>query len=179
MSRTHRLCCAFVLLSVMVLPSVVFAQETTPSEELALEAYRQGESERAVELYTAALSETDDSAHRARIQVQIAWNLFTMGRTDEVRTHFRIALTEEPNLSLPGRLLHAGVPRDLRTGAPIDLSGRRRKAGRRLRISKRPSRASTTGSSPRPTSKGPWRTSTACSRPTLATGGSFPSRARF
>jgi tetratricopeptide (TPR) repeat protein len=86
----------------MVLPSVVFAQETTPSEELALEAYRQGESERAVELYTAALAETDDSAHRARIQVQIAWNLFTMGRTDEVRTHFRIALTEEPNLSLPG-----------------------------------------------------------------------------
>ena len=55
----------------------------------------------AVELYTAALAETDDPAHRARIQVQIAWNLFTMGRPDEVLTHFRIALTEQPNLSLP------------------------------------------------------------------------------
>ena len=102
MSSLNRLCCAFVLLSVLALPFVVAAQETTPSEELALDAYRKGESERAVELYTAALAETEDPAHRARIQVQIAWNLFTMGRTDEVRTHFRIALTEEPNLNLPG-----------------------------------------------------------------------------
>jgi tetratricopeptide (TPR) repeat protein len=54
-----------------------------------------------VELYTAALSETDDPDHRARIQVQIAWNLFTMGRVDDVRTHFRIALAEQPNLTLP------------------------------------------------------------------------------
>jgi tetratricopeptide (TPR) repeat protein len=92
---------AIVLLSTLLIPFVVSAQETTPSEELALEAYRQGASERAVELYTAALSETEDAGHRARIQVQIAWNLFTMGRPDEVRTHFRIALTEEPNLSLP------------------------------------------------------------------------------
>jgi tetratricopeptide (TPR) repeat protein len=101
MSRLCRFCRAIVLLSTLLLPAVVSAQETTPSEELALEAYRQGASERAVELYTAALSETDDAAHRARIQVQIAWNLFTMGRPDEVRTHLRIALTEEPNLSLP------------------------------------------------------------------------------
>jgi tetratricopeptide (TPR) repeat protein len=86
---------------VLAVPGAVGAQETTPSEEQALEAYRQGASERAVELYTAALSETDDPSHRARIQIQIAWNLFTMGRTDDVRTHFRIALTEEPNLSLP------------------------------------------------------------------------------
>jgi len=85
----------------LALPIVVSAQEITPSEELALEAYRKGNSENAIELYTAALAETDDPAHRARIQVQIAWNLFTMGRQDEVRTHFRIALTEEPNLSLP------------------------------------------------------------------------------
>ena len=102
MSRLCRYCCAFALLSTLALPVVVSAQETTPSEELALEAYRKGASEKAVDLYTAALSETDDPAHRARIQVQIAWNLFTMGRPDEVRTHFRIALTEEPNLSLPG-----------------------------------------------------------------------------
>jgi tetratricopeptide (TPR) repeat protein len=102
MTNAKRLLCAFVLLSTILLPLVVSGQETTRSEELALEAYRKGESERAVELYTQALSETDDPAHRARIQVQIAWNLFTMGRTDEVRTHFRIALTEEPNLNLPG-----------------------------------------------------------------------------
>ncbi len=102
MSRLCRFCCTVVFLSTLVLPTAVSAQETTPSEELALEAYRKGASERAVELYTAALSETDDPAHRARIQVQIAWNLFTMGRPDEVRTHFRIALTEQPNLSLPG-----------------------------------------------------------------------------
>jgi len=101
MSRLCRFCCALSLLSTLALPVVVSAQETTPSEELALEAYRKGASEKAVELYTAALAETDDPAHRARIQVQIAWNLFTMGRPDEVRTHFRIALTEKPNLSLP------------------------------------------------------------------------------
>jgi len=93
---------AFVLVSIIALPLVVSGQEITQSEELALDAYRKGEAERAVELYTQALSETDDPAHRARIQVQIAWNLFTMGRTDEVRTHFRIALTEEPSLNLPG-----------------------------------------------------------------------------
>jgi tetratricopeptide (TPR) repeat protein len=101
MSRPRGFRRAIVLLSTLLIPFVVSAQETTPSEELALEAYRQGASERAVELYTAALSETEDAGHRARIQVQIAWNLFTMGRLDEVRTHFRIALTEEPNLSLP------------------------------------------------------------------------------
>ena len=101
MSRLCRICGSVVLLSTLILPVGVSAQETTPSEELALEAYRKGASEKAVELYTAALAETDDPAHRARIQVQIAWNLFTMGRPDEVRTHFRIALTEQPNLSLP------------------------------------------------------------------------------
>ncbi len=101
MSRLCGFCRTVVLISTLALPVLVSAQETTPSEERALEAYRQGSSEKAVEFYTAALSETDDAAHRARIQVQIAWNLFTMGRPDEVKTHFRIALTEEPNLSLP------------------------------------------------------------------------------
>lgn len=83
--------------------AVVFplqGQETTPSEELALQAYRQGEVERAVELYTQALSETEDPGHHARLQVQIAWNLFNIGRLDEVKTHLRAALLEDPNLTL-------------------------------------------------------------------------------
>ncbi len=71
-----------------------------PSEELALQAYRQGEVERAVELYTQALSETEDPGHHARLQVQIAWNLFNIGRLDEVKTHLRAALLEDPNLTL-------------------------------------------------------------------------------
>jgi tetratricopeptide (TPR) repeat protein len=81
-------------------PAVGLAQTATPSEELALQAYRQGEIDRAVDLYTKALSETDDPNHRARLQVQIAWNLFFLGRTEEVRTHLRAALVEDPNLAL-------------------------------------------------------------------------------
>jgi tetratricopeptide (TPR) repeat protein len=79
---------------------VGLAQTATPSEELALQAYRQGEIDRAVDLYTRALSETDDPNHRARLQVQIAWNLFFLGRTEEVKTHLRAALVEDPNLAL-------------------------------------------------------------------------------
>lgn len=85
---------------VLALAMAIAAQETTPSEDLALQAYRKGEVERAVELYTTALSETADANHRARIQVQIAWNLFSIGRLDDVRTHLRAALVEEPSLSL-------------------------------------------------------------------------------
>jgi tetratricopeptide (TPR) repeat protein len=84
----------------LVLPVVGAAQNATPSEELALQAYRQGEIDRAVDLYTRALSETDDPNHRARLQVQIAWNLFFLGRTEEVKTHLRAALMEDPNLAL-------------------------------------------------------------------------------
>jgi tetratricopeptide (TPR) repeat protein len=84
----------------MLLPVVGEAQSATPSEELALQAYRAGEIDRAVDLYTNALSETDDPNHRARLQVQIAWNLFFLGRTEEVKTHLRAALVEDPNLAL-------------------------------------------------------------------------------
>jgi tetratricopeptide (TPR) repeat protein len=89
------------LLALLLMVSVAsVAQELTPSEEQALQAYRQGEIDRAVNLYTKALSETEDPNHRARLQVQIAWNLFFLGRTDEVRTHLRAALVEDPNLAL-------------------------------------------------------------------------------
>ncbi len=81
-------------------PLSALAQDSTPSEQAALESYRQGENGRAVELYTTALSETDDPGHRARIQVQIAWNLFVLGRESEVLTRFRAALMEDSNLTL-------------------------------------------------------------------------------
>jgi predicted Zn-dependent protease len=99
--------CGFVVRSVvtalalfLLLPVVSAAQTATPSEELALQAYRQGEIDRAVDLYTRALSETENPNHRARLQVQIAWNLFFLGRTEEVKTHLRAALVEDPNLAL-------------------------------------------------------------------------------
>jgi tetratricopeptide (TPR) repeat protein len=84
----------------MLIPVLAVAQTATPSEEQALQAYRSGEIDRAVDLYTKALSETDDPNHRARLQVQIAWNLFFLGRTEEVKTHLRAALVEDPNLAL-------------------------------------------------------------------------------
>lgn len=91
---------AGALALLILLPTVGGAQSATPSEELALQAYRQGEIDRAVNLYTKALSETDDPNHRARLQVQIAWNLFFLGRTEEVKTHLRAALVEDSNLAL-------------------------------------------------------------------------------
>jgi tetratricopeptide (TPR) repeat protein len=91
---------AAALALLILVPLAGEAQSATPSEELALEAYRAGEIDRAVDLYTKALSETEDPNHRARLQVQIAWNLFFLGRTDEVRTHLRAALVEDPNLAL-------------------------------------------------------------------------------
>jgi len=84
----------------ILLPVFGGAQSATPSEESALQAYRAGEIDRAVDLYTKALSETDDPNHRARLQVQIAWNLFFLGRSEEVKTHLRAALVEDPNLAL-------------------------------------------------------------------------------
>ena len=90
-----------VCLSVLVLsPLWLSAQQTTPSEEAALQAYREGAFSRAVQLYTRALSETEDADHRARLHVNIAWTLFALGRADEVNTHLRAALLENPDLSL-------------------------------------------------------------------------------
>jgi tetratricopeptide (TPR) repeat protein len=91
---------AGALAFLILLPAVGGAQNATPSEESALQAYRAGEIDRAVDLYTKALSETDDPNHRARLQVQIAWNLFFLGRSEEVKTHLRAALLEDPNLAL-------------------------------------------------------------------------------
>ena len=76
------------------------AQEPTPSEKAAVEAYRQGAFSRAVALYTKALSETTDAHHRAQLHVRIAWTLFALGRESEVPTHLRAALLEDPNLEL-------------------------------------------------------------------------------
>ncbi len=76
------------------------AQETTASEDLAVQAYRQGSFARAVDLYTVALTETEDPEHRSRLHVNIAWTLFALGRTDEVGTHLHAALVENAELSL-------------------------------------------------------------------------------
>jgi len=76
------------------------AQDVTPSEEAALQAYREGAFSRAVQLYTKALSETEDPTHRARLHVNVAWTLFALGREAEVTTHLRAALVEDPDLTL-------------------------------------------------------------------------------
>jgi len=73
---------------------------TTPSEEKAIQAFRQGSFSKAVELYRQALQETDDATHRARLHVNIAWTLYALGRESEVRTHLSAALVEDPNLTL-------------------------------------------------------------------------------
>lgn len=91
--------CGALILAV-ALGGAAFAQDATPSEELALQAYRQGSFSRAVQLYTQALSETDDSAHRARLHISIAWTLFALGREDEVQTHLRAAFLEDPELAI-------------------------------------------------------------------------------
>jgi len=94
---------ALALFVVCVLAAaVVGAQESapTPSEEAAIQAFRQGSFSRAVELYRQALQETDDATHRARLHINIAWTLFALGRESEVQTHLRAALVEDPNLTL-------------------------------------------------------------------------------
>ena len=93
----------FVFMALVVftlLPQAAAAQEVTPSEAAALQAYREGSFSRAVQLYTTALSETDDPSHRARLHVNAAWTLFALGREDEVNTHLRAALLEDPDLNL-------------------------------------------------------------------------------
>lgn len=102
MSRRVRSCLVAALLVLLELvgSGSAVAQETTPSENAALEAYRQGAFSRAVELYTAALSETQDPEHRARLHVNIAWTLFALGRENDVATHLRAALLEDPDFTL-------------------------------------------------------------------------------
>ena len=92
-----------VLLALMVVAVTagsLWAQQPTVSETAALQAYREGAFGRAVQLYTQALSEAADSAHRARLHVRIGWTLFALGREGEVDTHLKAALLEDPNLVL-------------------------------------------------------------------------------
>ncbi len=91
---------AVALALLLLAPLGVFAQQSTPSEEAGNEAYRQGSFANAIELFTRALSETEDANHRARLQVQIAWTLFALGNEAEVQTHLRAALVEDPSLAL-------------------------------------------------------------------------------
>jgi tetratricopeptide (TPR) repeat protein len=91
----------FTLFAAVLAGGSGVAQESvTPSEEAALQAYRQGAFTRAVDLYMTALSETSDPEHRARLHVNIAWTLFALGREGEVQTHLRAALLEYPELTL-------------------------------------------------------------------------------
>lgn len=89
-----------ILLILLSVPALSLAEETTPSEDAAVKAYRQGAFTRAVNLFTKALTETTDPEHRALLHVNIAWTLFALGRTDEVDTHLNAALVEYPGLSL-------------------------------------------------------------------------------
>lgn len=91
---------ARALLLALLAAAPVLAQHATPSEEAALQAYREGSFSRAVQLYTRALSETDDPTHRAQLHISVAWTLFALGRHGEVDTHLRAALVEDPNLTL-------------------------------------------------------------------------------
>ncbi len=97
--RIVLIACLFGCLAA-ALPAAAQNESTTPSEEAAIQAFRQGSFSRAVELYRQALQETDDPTHRARLHVNIAWTLFALGREAEVQTHLRAALVEDPNLTL-------------------------------------------------------------------------------
>jgi tetratricopeptide (TPR) repeat protein len=90
----------FAVVVALVSVFAIGQDSVTPSEEAALQAYRQGAFTRAVDLYTTALSETSDPEHRARLHVNIAWTLFALGREGEVQTHLRAALLEYPELTL-------------------------------------------------------------------------------
>ncbi len=90
----------FLIAAALLGGGLAEAQHATPSEEAALQAYREGSFSRAVQLYTKALSETEDPSHRAQLHVSIAWTLFALGRQGEVDTHLRAALVEDPDLTL-------------------------------------------------------------------------------
>ncbi|NOZ79540.1 MAG: tetratricopeptide repeat protein [Acidobacteria bacterium] len=92
--------CLILAMFVTVLAPSLYADQPTPSEQAALAAYRQGKFSQAVRLYTKALAETDNPGHRAQLQVRIAWTLFALGRRENVATHLRAALLEDPGLTL-------------------------------------------------------------------------------
>lgn len=100
MIRKAALIFCFITCVGVSLPSSAQENSTTPSEEAAIQAFRQGSFSKAVELYRQGLQESDDSAHRARLHINIAWTLFALGRESEVQTHLRAALVEDPNLTL-------------------------------------------------------------------------------
>jgi len=100
MMRTTPRLAAGALVLLLLTPLGALAQQVTPSEESGNEAYREGSFANAIELFTRALSETEDANHRARLQVQIAWTLFALGNEAEVGTHLRAALVEDPRLAL-------------------------------------------------------------------------------
>ncbi len=91
--------CLFACLGTTI-PASAQENAPTPSEEAAIQDFRQGSFSRAVELYRQALQETDDASHRARLHINIGWTLFALGRESEVQTHLRAALVEDPNLTL-------------------------------------------------------------------------------
>jgi len=96
----RRLTAAAVVLGALLAGASALAQNATPSEQAALEAYREGSFSRAVQLYTRALTETDDPTHRAQLHISVAWTLFALGRHGEVDTHLRAAIVEDPDLTL-------------------------------------------------------------------------------
>ncbi len=91
-----------LLVSLLLLPAAggLQAEQPTPSEQAGQKAYREGRFSAAVQLYTAALAETTDPGHRARLHVKIAWTEFALGREQEASTHLKAALLEDPGLSL-------------------------------------------------------------------------------
>jgi len=99
-SAACRLLPGALLLGALVAAATALAQNATPSEEAALQAYREGSFSRAVQLYTRALSETDDPTHRAQLHISVAWTLFALGRHGEVDTHLHAAIVEDPDLAL-------------------------------------------------------------------------------
>jgi tetratricopeptide (TPR) repeat protein len=99
MCRALRSCLIAAVLVFFTTPSAP-AEDATPSETAALQAYREGEFSAAAQLYTKALSETDDAAHRAHLHVYIAWTLFALGREPEVDTHLQAAFVEYPELTI-------------------------------------------------------------------------------
>jgi hypothetical protein len=90
----------FAVLCALLLAPCLDAAEPTPSEQEAVQAFREGNISRAVPLYRQALTETADAAHRARLHACIAWLLFADGRTDEVATHLQAAMFEDPGITL-------------------------------------------------------------------------------